>query len=93
MDSVVVRAKTREFVVNNFIRAPEDADFRDSDSFMECGIVDSTGVLELVGFLEGEFGFVVEDEELRPANLDSLDKLVDYVGRKIHVSDQTSFEK
>ena len=49
---------------------------------MKKGIIDSTGVLELVSFLEEQFGVTVEDEEMIPDNLDSLDNLAAYIARK-----------
>jgi acyl carrier protein len=52
------------------------------DSFLEKGIIDSTGVLELVGFIEKEFAISVADEELLPDNLDSLDNLVRFIAAK-----------
>jgi acyl carrier protein len=54
----------------------------DSDSLLDKGIIDSTGVLELVGFLEEHFGIAVDDEDLVPENLDSVDTLVGYIDRK-----------
>jgi acyl carrier protein len=57
-------------------------DLTDSGSLLELGIIDSTGVLELVGFLEQKYSFQVEDAELIPDNLDSLDNLVKYVEHK-----------
>jgi len=49
---------------------------------LELGIIDSTGVLELVGFVEEKFGFQFQDEDLVPENLDSIDNLVSYIQRK-----------
>jgi len=54
----------------------------DKDSLLDKGIVDSTGVLELVGFLEETFSIKIEDEELIPENLDSVDKITVYVDKK-----------
>ncbi len=56
---------------------PEDLD--ENASLLENGIIDSTGVIELVGFLEENFGIVVKDEEITPDNLDSVKKIVTYV--------------
>lgn len=53
------------------------------ESFLESGIIDSTGVLELVGFLERRFGIEVADDELIPANLDSIDRVVGFVELKL----------
>lgn len=77
------RAELRKFISNNFVLRGEAGSLKDDDSFLEKGIVDSTGVLELVGFLEDTFGFRVEDEELIPENLDSIDNLVAYIEGKV----------
>ena len=50
--------------------------------FLENGILDSTGVLELVGFLEEKFGIRVEDDELVPDNMNSLEKITLYISKK-----------
>jgi len=59
-----------------------DTDYASDDSFMENGIIDSTGVLELIAYLESTFGFKVQDEDLVPENLDSVDNLVQFINRK-----------
>jgi acyl carrier protein len=56
--------------------------FSDSDSFLKNRLIDSTGMMELVAFIETEFGFKAADAELVPDNLDSIDHLVRYVARK-----------
>ncbi len=56
----------------------------DDTSFIEEGLIDSVGVMELVAFLEVTFNFRVEDEEINPDNLDSVIKLVAYVGSKLN---------
>jgi acyl carrier protein len=56
--------------------------FSNSDSFLKNRLVDSTGMMELVAFIETEFGFKADDAELVPDNLDSIDNLVRYVGQK-----------
>jgi acyl carrier protein len=75
----------REFIVENFLYGQEDEHLSNSASLLELGIIDSTGVLELVGFLEQRYAIVIEDEELIPANLDSIDRLVRFITRKIEV--------
>jgi len=67
--------------VENFLFGEDDG-LGPDESFLERGIIDSTGVLELVGFLERRFGVRVEDHELVPANLDSIRGLVNFVERK-----------
>jgi acyl carrier protein len=73
--------KIRAFVIENYLFG-EDGKLNNSDSFMESGIIDSTGILELVRFLEATFGVKVADEDLIPDNLDSIDKIVTFVRAK-----------
>ena len=73
----------REFVVDNFLFGQDGADLTDEASLLELGIMDSTGVLELVSFLEGEYELKIDDEELIPENLDSIGNLARFVRRKI----------
>jgi len=75
------RDTVRAFIQENFLFGNDDA-FKDDTSFLNEGIVDSTGILELVSFLEEEFSITVEDEELLPENLDSINNVVTYVNRK-----------
>ncbi len=72
----------REFLVMNFLFGDESKIPEPTDSLMESGLVDSTGVLELVDFLETDMGIVVADDETLPANLDSIDNLTQFVMRK-----------
>ncbi len=76
-----VRSQVREFVTTNFY-VPDPAQLKDEDSLLDLGIVDSTGVLELIGFLEEQYAIEVADAEMVPENLDSIARLVDFVGRK-----------
>jgi acyl carrier protein len=59
---------------------------RDDESLLEAGIVDSTGMLEMVMFLEQHFALKIEDRELVPENLDSLQRLVRFVGHKLRAA-------
>ncbi len=76
----------RQFIVENFLFGKEDAPLANTDSLLELGIIDSTGVLELVSFLEQKYGFTIQDEELVPENLDSIDRLVQFVRRKAEIA-------
>lgn len=76
-----IEADVREFVVENFLFGDEP--LGDRDSFLEQGVIDSTGVLELVGFLEQRYAIVVEDHELVPANLDSIERVAAFIRRKL----------
>jgi acyl carrier protein len=73
--------KLREFIKNNFLLG-NDANLKNDDSFMGKGIVDSTGILEVVSFVEETFGFKIADEDLLPDNLDSINNLVNYIQKK-----------
>ena len=77
-----VAQEVREFIVSNFLYG-QDRSFKDDDSFMGEGLVDSTGVLQLVAFLEETYGITVEDEELIPENLDSISYVSAYLARKM----------
>jgi acyl carrier protein len=74
--------KIKTFIVENFLFGSEDG-LKDETSFLEEGIIDSTGILELVTFLEEEFSITVEDEELVPENLDSINNVTAFLERKI----------
>jgi acyl carrier protein len=80
-----IASTLRQFVQENFLYGQEAA-FSDDDSFLEQGIIDSTGVLELVAFLESQYGITVDDEELVPENLDSISNLVRFIGAKCECS-------
>jgi acyl carrier protein len=77
----------RRFVVDNFLFG-ESCELSDSDSLLEKGVIDSTGVLELIAFLEEHYGIVVEDREVTPANLDSIGNLSHFIRHKCAVSAQ-----
>jgi acyl carrier protein len=77
-----MRDKIRAFIVENFLFGKDDG-LEDDTSFLEEGIIDSTGVLELVSFLEEEYSISVEDEELVPENLDSINNVVQNLKMKI----------
>ena len=74
--------RIRGFVVDTFLLGDDDG-FDDSDSLIEGGIVDSTGVMEIVGFLEETYGIAIEDGELVADNLDSVTRLREFVDGKV----------
>ena len=73
----------RQFVTDNFLFGKNNASLADHDSFLDKGIIDSTGVLELVAFLDERYGIHVQDHDLVPENLDSIDNLARFVGSKL----------
>ena len=81
-----ISIKIRNFIIENFLFGDSSNGLKDTDSFLENGIIDSTGVLELVSFLEENFGIEVADEELIPENLDSIANVVNYLQNKIQAN-------
>jgi acyl carrier protein len=81
-----VEQELRRFVIDNFPFGAVGEGLSNDDSFLDQGIIDSTGVLELVTFLEETYEIKVEDEELIPDNLDSINRLVKFIERKLPVS-------
>ena len=73
----------RKFITERFLPFTALDSFGETDSFLEKGIIDSTGILELLEFIEEKFKIRVEDEEVVPNNLDSLINLIDFIGRKL----------
>lgn len=72
-----------DFVAENFFFGKLPDGFDNDSSFIELGVLDSTGVLELVTFVEREFSFKVADDELSPDNLDSINSVLAYLDRKV----------
>jgi len=77
-----LREKINDYIVENFLFGDTEPLSDDAMSLLDNGIIDSTGVMELVAFLEGDFGLEIADEELVPENLDSVANLVGFVTRK-----------
>lgn len=82
INQAAVQKSVWDFIVGNFLFGVENAKLTDQASFLETGIIDSTGILELVTFIETEYGIKIEDEEMLPQNLDSLENISAFVIRK-----------
>ena len=76
---MTIEEQIRQQIADNFLFSVEGYPLSDDASFLEEGIIDSTGVLELVMFIEETFNVTVEDEEIVPANFDSVSRLATYV--------------
>ncbi|MBT4195535.1 MAG: acyl carrier protein [Gammaproteobacteria bacterium] len=74
--------KLRLFILENFLFTEDQSELEDDDSFMEKEIIDSTGILEVIEYLEEECGIKIEDEEMIPDNLDSINKVINFVNQK-----------
>ena len=77
-----IKRTTRRYILENFLMGSLETELRDEDSFLDRHIVDSTGFLELVMHIEQTYGVVLEDNELTPDNLDSLNAIAAFVARK-----------
>jgi acyl carrier protein len=75
-----IEGQIKEFLAENFMAGEENLNH--DASFLELGLIDSTGVLELVAFVEDAFGLSVEDQEIIPDNFDSINKLAGFIRRK-----------
>jgi len=82
MEKAEIAAKVQQFIQTNFV-FDENLVLAKDQSLLDSGVIDSTGVLELVNFLEESFGFSVNDEELIPDNLDSIDNITAFVQKKL----------
>lgn len=76
------RAAIRTFIVENFLFGDDSHPLPADMSLIDNDLIDSTGILELVGFLEERFAISVADSDIVPANLDTIQKIVDFIARK-----------
>jgi acyl carrier protein len=81
--SDTIAREVREFVVSNFLFGQPDPSLTDDQSLLEAGVIDSTGVLELVSFIEQRYGLAIGDRELLPENLDSIQNASSFIIRKL----------
>lgn len=84
-----IGVEVRRYIMDNFLFGRTDIEVSSDASFLDLGIIDSTGVLELVTFLEDTYQIKIEDDELVPANLDSLDGISRFVEAKRAASAKT----
>jgi acyl carrier protein len=78
-----IELQVKDFIIGQFLFDVEHKNLANDMSFLETGIIDSTGILELVGYLEETYGVSIEDEELVPENLDSVNNIVSFLKRKL----------
>lgn len=80
-DDIQTREKVRGYILENLMFSSNDDDLADGASLLDRGIIDSTGVLEIVLYLEEQFQVKVKDSDMLPANFDSVDNIVGFVSR------------
>lgn len=82
-----IEDQIRRFLLENFLFTDDAGQLSDHASLLEEGVVDSTGVLEVVGFIEWTFGLQIEDREIVPDNFDSVARLAKFVRDKQATAD------
>jgi acyl carrier protein len=82
MDDKKIKDGIRGYILNNYLFSTDATALNDDVSLMETGVLDSTGILEIIMYLEDTFGMKVADEEMVPENLDSVANIVAFVNRK-----------
>ncbi len=76
-----IEQSVRAFITENFMVSGSESELKSTDSFLEKGLIDSMGVLEIVDFIEAQFSFSISDEDLLPENLDSIQLITAFVAR------------
>lgn len=79
---MAVEEKVRDYILENFLFSDDKSLIAYDDSFLEKGILDSTGILEVIHYLEDEFGIQIEDDEMIPENLDSVNNIKTFLSKK-----------
>ncbi len=74
--------KLRTFILENYLFTNDQSKLKNSDSFLETGIIDSTGILEVITFIQDELNITIEDDEMIPENLDSVDNVITFIKKK-----------
>ena len=87
MDSTTIERDIRDFLTQNFPLADEGSGLGGDDSLIEAGVIDSTGVLELIEYLESNYDIQIADEEVLPDNLDSIQRISRFVSMKLGSDD------
>lgn len=77
------RQQLKQFILENFLFTDDDSAFADDTSLIKQGIIDSTGILELILFIEESWAVRVPPEDMTPANFDSLDAIGHYLDRRL----------
>jgi len=76
------REQIRSYIVENFLFG-DDQGLEETTSFLESGMIDSTGILEVISFLEETFSIQIKDKELVPENLDSISNIINFLDKKL----------
>lgn len=82
-DAAEIRPAVRRFILENFLYSDNGTELNDKVSLIDKGVIDSTGILELLEFLEARFEINIQDEEVIPDNMDTVDNLVRFIDIKV----------
>lgn len=82
MEQLNYTTVVRDFIIDNFLFGDSEK-LKEDTSFLESGVIDSTGILEIINFMEAQFGIKVEDDELVPENFDSMINLFQFISKKV----------
>lgn len=85
-----IKGQVLSYIADNLLMGRQALELREDTSFLDYGIIDSTGVIELISFLEETYNIRVDDQEIVPENLDSLRGVERYVMRKLAAQDMRS---
>jgi len=88
MKNYSIKMIMKNFIIENFQLNKSNKEFLDTDSFLNKGIIDSTGILELLEFIENKFDIIIENEEVIPQNLDSLNNIEKFILSKIKTKEK-----
>jgi acyl carrier protein len=83
---MVIEQKIRDYILENYLFTDDQSVLNNNDSFLDKGIIDSTGILEVIYFIEEEFAIRVNDEDMIPENLDSINNIVTFIEQKQRVA-------
>jgi len=84
---MIIEDQIRQYITYNIIFSENSLKYDDHDSFVQKGIIDSVGVLELVAFIDETFGVIADEQEIIPDNFDSVSKLANYLRSKLQKMD------
>ena len=79
-----LEATIREFILENYLFTDDESELKNEESLIESGVIDSTGIMEVIAFMQKEFEIQVEDDEMVPENLDSVNNIVAFITKKKH---------
>jgi len=85
-----IEREVRQFVIDNFLLTAGNGEFSSTDSFLETGLLDSMGILNLVEFVREKYSIAIADEELVPEHWDSVRQVVEFVQSKLPAAGKTA---